>query len=178
MEMTGERTLTVDRATAWAALNDVNLLQDAIPGCESIVASAENEYDLVMSAAVGPVRARFKGRMTLADVDAPRKYTIRFDGQGGQAGFARGEARVSLDERGSRETLLRYAVTAQVGGRMAQAGSRFIDAAAASMADQFFAAFSNRLSAETTAVPSEPTRGRFWSLVLSFFKRWFKGSKA
>jgi len=178
MEMTGERTLTVNRAGAWAALNDVNVLQSTIPGCESIAASAENEYDLVMNAAIGPVKARFKGRMSLTDVDAPRQYTIRFDGQAGQAGFARGQAKVSLDEQGSQHTLLRYAVTAQVGGRLAQAGSRLIDAAAASMADQFFAGFSNHLSAATTAAPSGRTKLGRWSLLLSFIKRLFKGSKA
>lgn len=178
MEMTGERTLTVNRATAWAALNDVKVLQNTIPGCESIVASAENQYDLVMSAAIGPVKARFKGRMSLTDIEAPVQYMIRFDGQGGQAGFARGEARVALDEQGGQQTLLRYAVTAQVGGRLAQAGSRLIDAAAASMADQFFAAFSSHLNAETAGAPSGPTRRSLWALLRSFIKRLFWGSKA
>jgi len=177
MEMTGERTLAVDRATAWSALNDVRVLQNTIPGCESITASAENEYDIVLNAAIGPVKARFKGRMTLADVDAPKQYTIRFEGQGGQAGFARGDAKVSLDERGSQQTLLRYAVTAHVGGRLAQAGSRLIDAAAASMADQFFAAFSNQLSNATAAAPPPaPAKLSFWSLLKAFIKRLFKRS--
>jgi uncharacterized protein len=175
MEMTGERTLAVNRATAWAALNDISVLENTIPGCESITATAENEYDLVMNAAIGPVKARFKGHMSLTDVTAPERYTIRFEGQSGQAGFARGEAKVSLEEQGGRQIQLRYAVTAQVGGRLAQAGSRLIDAAAASMADQFFAAFSNRLSAEPTATPSGPTRISLWALLVSFFKRLFKG---
>jgi uncharacterized protein len=175
MEMTGERTLAVNRATAWAALNDVNVLQNTIPGCESLTVSAENEYDIVMNAAIGPVKARFKGHMSLTDVDAPTQYTIRFEGQGGQAGFARGQAKVALDEQGSQQTLLRYAVTAQVGGRLAQAGSRLIDAAAASTADQFFAAFSTHMSAGTTAAPSGPTRLSLWSLFLAFIKRLFKG---
>jgi carbon monoxide dehydrogenase subunit G len=178
MEMTGERTLSVNRATAWAALNDVSVLQNTIPGCESIVASAPNEYDLVMNAAIGPVKARFKGHMTLADVEAPKQYTIRFEGQGGQAGFARGDAKVSLEERSSQQTLLRYAVTANVGGRLAQAGSRLIDAAAASMADQFFAAFSSQLSsAAAAAPPPAPAKLSFWTLLKAFFKRLFGGSQ-
>jgi carbon monoxide dehydrogenase subunit G len=190
MEMTGERTLGVDRATAWAALNDVGMLQSSIPGCESIVAAGENAYDLVMNVAIGPVKARFKGRMTLADVEAPQRYTIRFEGQGGQAGFARGEARVSLGEQGSRQTLLLYAVKAQVGGRLAQAGSRLIDAAAASMADRFFDNFSSQLGTAatepgtdsktgtdvTSAVPLAPARLGLWALFVAAIKRLFKGS--
>jgi hypothetical protein len=147
------------------------------------VATGENGYDLVMNAAIGPVKARFKGRMTLTDVDAPKQYTIRFEGQGGPAGFARGEARVSLDEQGSRQTLLHYAVKAQVGGRLAQVGSRLIDVAAASMADQFFANFSSQLSASseptaepTAATPPPPAKLGLWSLLLAFIKRLFKSS--
>jgi carbon monoxide dehydrogenase subunit G len=170
MEMSGERTLAVGRATAWAALNDVRLLQAAIPGCESIVASGDGGYDLAINAAIGPVKARFKGRMTLADIDAPRHYTIRFEGQGGQAGFARGDARITLEEQGSRQTLLRYAVTAQVGGRLAQVGSRLIDAASAAMADQFFAAFS-RLLGSGAAPAAGPAKFRFWSLLAAFLRR-------
>jgi len=174
MEMIGERTLTVDRSTAWSALNDVNVLRNTIPGCENVVASGHNEYDIVMNAAIGPVKVRFKGRMALADVDAPKNYKIRFEGQGGPAGFAHGEAKVSLVERSNQQTLLRYEVTAHVGGRLAQAGSRLIDAAAASMADQFFASFSNQLSsAAVAAPPPPPAKLNIWSLLKAFIKRVF-----
>ena len=193
MEMTGERRLAADRPTAWSALNDINVLQSSIPGCESIVAAGENAYDLVMNAAIGPVKARFKGRMTLGDVEAPKQYTIKFEGQGGQAGFARGSARVALDEQGSRETLLRYSVNAQVGGRLAQVGSRLIDAAAAAMADQFFGNFSSqlqaaasqaeavsaRVSAETVpAAAPPPAKLGVWALLVATLRRLFKQSGA
>jgi carbon monoxide dehydrogenase subunit G len=189
MEMTGERALPVDRATAWAALNDVAILQRSIPGCESIVATGENAYDLTMNAAIGPVKARFKGRMTLADVDPPNQYTIRFEGQGGQAGFARGDARVSLEEQGGRQTLLRYAVKAQVGGRLAQVGSRLIDAAAGAMAEQFFGNFSGQLAtvsepstdsgaaadaAPQARVTPAPARLSVWAMLVGVIRRLFK----
>jgi uncharacterized protein len=179
MEMTGERTLGVDRTTAWKALNDVQLLQASIPGCESIVATGDGSYDLAVYAAIGPVKARFKGHMTLTDVEAPLRYTIRFEGQGGAAGFARGEAKVSLDEQGNQQALLRYAVNAQVGGRLAQIGSRLIDPAAGAMADQFFSAFSSHLKAGGAgAAPLGPTKISFWSLLKAFLRRLFKGSGA
>lgn len=175
--MTGERTLPVDRATAWNALNDVQVLQASIPGCESVVATGDGSYELAVYAAIGPVKARFKGRMTLADVEAPQRYTIRFEGQGGAAGFARGEAKVSLDEQGSQQTLLRYAVNAQVGGRLAQIGSRLIDPAAGAMADQFFSAFSNHLKVGAAgAVPIGPAKIGLWSLLKAFLRRLFKTS--
>lgn len=175
--MTGERTLPVDRATAWNALNDVQVLQASIPGCESVVATGDGSYELAVYAAIGPVKARFKGRMTLADVEAPLRYTIRFEGQGGAAGFARGEAKVSLDEQGSQQTLLRYAVNAQVGGRLAQIGSRLIDPAAGAMADQFFSAFSSHLKVGAAgAVPIGPAKIGLWSLLKAFLRRLFKTS--
>lgn len=144
--MTGERTLPVERAAAWRALNDVDLLKRAIPGCESLVGNAAGGYDLLITAAIGPVKARFKGSMTLADILAPESYTIRFEGQGGPAGFARGEAHVTLAESGAAQTSMRYRVSAQVGGRLAQVASRLIDAAAAAMADRFFESFSALLA--------------------------------
>jgi uncharacterized protein len=173
--MTGERILPVDRAAAWRALNDPQLLARAIPGCESLVANAAGGYDLALTAAIGPVKARFKGSMTLADVVAPESYTIHFEGQGGTAGFARGEARVSLAEAGERQTSLRYAVSAQVGGRLAQVGSRLIDAAAGAMADQFFGGFSALLAAggSATAAAAPPARFGLWALLRAFLRRLF-----
>ncbi|NYH97832.1 hypothetical protein FHX63_000608 [Cupriavidus plantarum] len=138
--MNQTQRLPVPRDIAWAALNDPELLRQCIPGCESIEPDGENAWQLAMTAAVGPVKARFKGRMALQDIQAPESYTIAFDGQGGAAGFGKGVARVSLAPDGD-ATLLTYAVQAQVGGKIAQIGSRLVDAAARKMADTFFARF-------------------------------------
>jgi carbon monoxide dehydrogenase subunit G len=187
MEMKGERTLAADRATAWKALNDVSVLQASIPGCESLTVNAGGGYDLAVNAAIGPVKARFKGTLTLADVEAPDRYTLRFESQGGPAGFARGEAHVSLEDGAAPPTtILRYVVSAQVGGRLAQVGSRLIDAAAAAMADQFFDAFARGLASlaptaaagpTSTAAPAtspSPARLGLWALIKSFLRRLFQ----
>jgi carbon monoxide dehydrogenase subunit G len=149
MELTGERRLATSRATAWAALNDPEILKASIPGCESIEKVGENEYALAVLAALGPVRAKFGGKLFLEDVVAPESYTLRFEGQGGAAGFAKGTSRMSLAEDNG-ATLLRYAVNAQVGGRIAQVGSRLIDSAALKLADDFFAAFEQKLMSGTS----------------------------
>lgn len=145
MEMTQTQRLPVPRQVAWEALNDTDVLKQCIPGCESIEPDGENAYVLAMSAAVGPVKARFKGRMALADIQAPESYTIQFDGQGGAAGFGKGTARVSLVDQGD-ETDLTYVVHAQVGGKIAQIGSRLVDGAARKLADAFFTRFTEVVS--------------------------------
>lgn len=145
MEMTSQQLLPVDQATAWTALNDVDLLKQSIPGCESLVATGENAYEVGLLAAVGPVKARFKGRMHIEDADPPNAYTIRFDGQGGAAGFGKGHARVELQPEGPC-TMLHYTASAQVGGKIAQIGSRLVDMAAQKMATQFFDKFSEALA--------------------------------
>lgn len=145
MELQGERHLPVDRATAWTALNDPERLRAAIPGCEALERAAENEYRVEIVASLGPVRAKFGGKLHLEDVAAPESYTLRFEGQGGAAGFARGTARVRLDDAG-RSTLVVYHVNAQVGGKIAQVGSRLVDSAALKLADDFFAAFERQLA--------------------------------
>jgi len=138
--MKGARDVPTDVDTTWRALNDPEVLRVCIPGCESIDRVSDTEYRVVMTARVGPVSAKFSGRLTLADIDAPRSYTLKFEGQGGSAGFANGSARVELApaEAGTR---IDYAVNAQVGGKLAQIGSRLIDGAAAKVADDFFARF-------------------------------------
>lgn len=151
MEMTQSQRLPVPQQVAWEALNDTALLKQCIPGCESIEPDGENAYLLALTAAVGPVKARFKGRMELTDIAAPQSYTIRFDGQGGAAGFGKGSARVSLAPDGD-ETVLSYVVEAQVGGKIAQIGSRLVDAAARKMADAFF----NRLQEALAGPVAEP----------------------
>lgn len=145
MEMNQTQRLPLPQQAAWEALNDVAVLKHCIPGCESIEPDGENAYQLAMTAAVGPVKARFKGRMALQDIQAPDSYTIVFDGQGGAAGFGKGSARVTLAPDGD-ETVLTYTVSAQVGGKMAQIGSRLVDAAARKMADTFFVRFTECVS--------------------------------
>ncbi|WP_454762820.1 CoxG family protein [Cupriavidus campinensis] len=140
MEITQTQRLPVPRQVAWEALSDTALLKQCIPGCESIEPDGEHAYQLVLMAAVGPVKARFRGRMALQDIQAPERYTIQFDGQGGAAGFGKGTAQVSLADQGD-ETELTYVVHAQVGGKIAQIGSRLVDAAARKMADAFFTRF-------------------------------------
>lgn len=180
MELKGEQKLAADRHTAWAMLNDIEVLKRCVPGCESISPSGNNSYDILMTAAVGPVKARFKGKMALADIDAPHRYTLKFDGQSGQAGFARGQARVELHELSPRETRLVYVANAQVGGKLAQVGSRLIDAAAGATADKFFEAFAAQLAARAApagarGAASAPHVARvgFWSLLKAFLQRLF-----
>jgi len=147
MELKGERRLPVGRDAAWVALNDPDRLRSAIPGCESMERTGDNEYRVEIVAALGPVRAKFRGKLRLEDVVAPERYTLRFEGEGGAAGFAKGSAHVTLsDADGGAATLLGYAVAAQVGGRIAQVGSRLIDSAALKLADEFFAAFERQLA--------------------------------
>jgi uncharacterized protein len=147
MEMTGEQQIPVSQEKTWQALNDLDVLKACIPGCESIVASGENEYDVVLTAKVGPVSAKFKGKLKLTDMNPPSSYHIAFEGQGGVAGFARGSAQVNLMPEGDESTRLGYAVKANVGGKLAQIGSRLIDGAAKKLAEQFFNAFNKHVSA-------------------------------
>ena len=150
MEMKGSRTVPADIETTWRALNDPEVLKACIAGCESVERVSDNEYRLTMTARVGPVSARFTGRIVLADIVAPTSYTLSFEGQGGAAGFAKGEARVTLtaNEPGTR---IDYQVKSQVGGKLAQIGSRLVDGAAAKVADDFFVRFADRLGGPSPA---------------------------
>jgi uncharacterized protein len=141
MELTETHTLPISQQRTWEALNDTEILRACIPGCESIDADGENAYLVALSAAVGPVKARFKGRMQLTDIDAPNAYNIVFEGQGGAAGFAKGNARVVLEADGDTATKLMYTASAQVGGKLAQIGSRLVDGAARKIAGEFFKRF-------------------------------------
>jgi carbon monoxide dehydrogenase subunit G len=156
MELASSRLLPVDRDTAWRALMDPEQLRAAIPGCESIEQSAEGEYAVLLTAAIGPVKAKFRGKLRLGDVVAPERYTIDFEGQGGQAGFGKGSARVELHPEGG-HTRLTYQASAQVGGRIAQVGQRLVDAAAGRLADEFFEAFSSSLAAGRGIVSNAST---------------------
>jgi carbon monoxide dehydrogenase subunit G len=154
MEMTSNRVVPAPVKTVWAALNDPAMLTGCIPGCDAIVPDGENAYRIVLAARVGPVSAKFTGRMQLADIDPPRGYTLSFDGQGGAAGFAKGEAKVSLGpaENGA-ATTLSYTVKAQVGGKIAQIGSRLVDGAAQKLADDFFTRFSDAVAVKAGVAP-------------------------
>lgn len=151
MELTGRRALPFDRATVWRGLNDPELLRQSIAGCETLEATGEGRYAVALVTTLGPVRARFRGNLALDDVVPAERYTLRFEGEGGAAGFARGDARVRLDEAEGRTTL-EYAVKAYVGGRIAQVGSRLVDSAALKLADDFFAAFERALAAAHAAL--------------------------
>ena len=140
MDMTNAITIAAPRTRVWDALNDPATLKRCIAGCESIEATGDNAYKVAMTVAIGPVKAKFKGDLMLEDIDAPNAYTIRFSGQGGVAGFGKGSARVTLLPAGD-GTQLDYTVDAQVGGKIAQVGSRLIDGASKKMADDFFRAF-------------------------------------
>ncbi|TKC89290.1 carbon monoxide dehydrogenase [Trinickia terrae] len=151
MELTESYTLPVPQRRTWEALNDTTILQASIPGCETIEADGENAYAVSLSASVGPVKARFKGRMLLTDIDAPNTYTIVFEGQGGAAGFGKGSAHVTLEPEGNESTKLTYTAHAQIGGKLAQIGSRLVDGAARKIAGEFFKRFSAQVTGETPA---------------------------
>lgn len=138
MEMSGEYRIPVPPAQVWAALNDPEILHKCIPGCEELEQTSETEMNAKVALKIGPVKARFKGEVTLENIDAPSSYSIVGEGQGGIAGFAKGGADVQLVEDGS-ETILTYQAKAQVGGKLAQLGSRLIGSTSAKLADKFFA---------------------------------------
>jgi carbon monoxide dehydrogenase subunit G len=140
MDMAGEQLILLPQREVWDALNDPQVLKACIPGCESITQVAENQYAIMMMAAVGPVKAKFNGSLTLSDIAPPNSYSIAFTGSGGAAGFGKGGARVALNPDGN-GTRLVYSANAQVGGKLAQVGSRLIDGVAKKMAEEFFTRF-------------------------------------
>jgi carbon monoxide dehydrogenase subunit G len=147
MEMTGEQLIPASQQQTWEALNDPKMLKECVPGCESIDPIGENQYQVLMVARVGPVSAKFKGKLTLSDIKPPNSYAIAFEGQGGPAGFAKGGANVRLSSEKGNETKLAYDVKASVGGKLAQIGSRLVDAAAKKVADDFFKNFNSKVGA-------------------------------
>ena len=146
MDMAGERLISAPQNTVWSALNDPEILKACIPGCESLEATSENEMIAVAAVKLGPISAKFSGRVKLSDIDPPNGYTLSGEGKGGPAGFAKGAAKVRLTPQ-PEGTLLTYTVQAQVGGKIAQLGARLIDATAKSMADQFFTKFVDQVQA-------------------------------
>jgi uncharacterized protein len=161
MEMSSTRVVHAAPDAVWNALNDPAVLKECIPGCESLDRVSDNEWRAVVAAKVGPVSARFNGTMRIVDPAPPTGYTLKFEGQGGAAGFANGEAKVSLAASDGGDTALSYTAKANVGGKLAQIGSRLIDGAAAKMADDFFARFAERVAPppEVAADPPAPAIG-------------------
>ena len=156
MELQGERLIPASVPATWAALNDPEVLKACIAGCETLERSGDDGFIAVVAVRVGPVSARFKGNLLMTNVQAPNSYTINFDGQGGVAGFGKGSADVALTPEGE-QTMLKYLARAQVGGKMAQIGSRLIDAAAGKITADFFNAFEQHLkaAAPAAALPAE-----------------------
>lgn len=150
MDMTGERRIPAPRQTVWDALNNPDVLKASIPGCESLEKTSDDEMKATATIKVGPISARFNGKVKLADINPPNSYTISGEGQGGVAGFAKGGAKVALADEGP-ATLLSYQVNAQVGGKLAQLGGRLIDATSKQMADAFFDRFSKQVETMSPA---------------------------
>ncbi len=148
MNMTGERRIPAPRSVVWDALNDPKILKTCIPGCQSLEALSDSDLEATAAVRLGPISARFKGKVHLSDIDKPNGDTISGEGQGGVAGFAKGGADVRLSDDGEAATLLTYDVQAQVGGKIAQLGARLIDSTAKSMADKFFNNFTKELTQE------------------------------
>jgi uncharacterized protein len=161
MDMTGEFRIPAPRQRVWEGLNDPEILKQCIPGCQTIEKTSETEFAARVVAKVGPVSAAFSGKVTLSDLEPPQAYTISGEGSGGVAGFARGGAKVRLDEDDGDATLLHYEVEAHVGGKLAQIGSRLIDATSRKMAADFFERFAALMAPvaapETVVAATAPT---------------------
>ncbi|MEM1019723.1 MAG: carbon monoxide dehydrogenase subunit G [Pseudomonadota bacterium] len=156
MEMSGEQQIAAPKQTVWDALNDPDTLKACITGCQTLEKTTETHLEASVKAAVGPVKATFKGEVDLENIDPPNSYTLSGQGKGGAAGFAKGSADVALEENAD-GTLLRYTVKANVGGQLARIGSRLIDGAAKKYADEFFTAFKATVEAaeEPVAEPAQ-----------------------
>ncbi len=146
MDMQGSRQLAITQQQAWDALNDPAVLKACIPGCDKVEPTGENQYAIGMSVKVGPVSAKFAGKIALTDIVPPKSYSINFEGQGGAAGFGKGNSAVTLTPNDA-GCLLDYTVHASVGGKIAQLGQRLIDGVAKSMAEDFFKRFDEAMQA-------------------------------
>jgi len=156
MDMTGERRIAAPRQAVWDALNDPEVLKACIPGCEKLEKSSDTDMSATVAVKIGPISARFGGKVTLSDIDAPNSYIISGEGQGGVAGFGKGGAAIRLQDADGGGTLLTYDVKAQVGGKIAQLGARLIDATAKQMADTFFDRFAAKVAVPVAAPEPAP----------------------
>jgi hypothetical protein len=149
MELLGERLISASVDATWLALNNLDVLKACIPGCEQLTQGEPSHFEVVMALKIGPIGARFKGNLTMTNVVSPTNYTINFEGNGGMAGYGKGSADVQLSSDGA-GTRLNYVARAQVGGKIAQVGSRLIDAAAGKIAESFFKRFEAALEASVS----------------------------
>ena len=158
MDLTGEYIIPSPRQEVWDALNNPEVLKLCVPGCDEMEKVSETEFSAKITAKIGAVRAKLKGKVELSDIDAPNSYTISGSGQGGVAGFAKGGAKVMLSDAPQGGTTLKYEAKAELGGKLAAVGSRVIQGVAKKMADDFFGAFARHLSGEVedTAKVSKP----------------------
>jgi uncharacterized protein len=181
MELASQQTLHASQTQAWEALNDIDLLKQCIPGCEAINPTGENQYEVLVTAAIGPVKAKFKGKLKLENLQPPHSYTLQFEGQGGAAGHGKGSAEVTLTPISGHATQLSYKAKASVGGKIAQIGSRLVDMAAQKMAGEFFAAFSAKLEerhprpADAAPAPAPAAPQGFFAKLVAAIKRLFGG---
>jgi carbon monoxide dehydrogenase subunit G len=152
MQMSDSQRIPASKERVWAALNDPAILKQCIPGCEALDMSSPTEMTATVVFRVGPVKATFGGKVTLSDLDPPNSYRISGEGSGGVAGFAKGGATVRLEADGADATVLHYDVDAQIGGKLAQLGSRLIDSTAKKLAGQFFASFGEVVGGTVPAV--------------------------
>jgi len=146
MKMSGEYVIDAPRQAVWEALNDPEVLKACIPGAEEVTKTSDDEFEASVQAKVGPVKAKFKGKIKLSDIDPPNGYTITGEGSGGAAGFAKGGAKVALSDADAGGTTLTYDVDAAVGGKLAQIGQRLIQGTAKKMAEEFFSNFAGQFA--------------------------------
>lgn len=149
MDIVGERRLMARKAVVWAALNDTEILRRSIPGCETIEKISDTEFTARVVLVIGPVKAKFLGRVTLANLDPPNSYTIEGEGQGGIAGFGKGGAEIQLSQESDNYTILSYKAKATVGGKMAQLGARLIESTTKKLVERFFVNFEKAVSGGT-----------------------------
>lgn len=158
MNFAGQYRIEAPRALVWEALNDPEVLRQSIPGCQEIEKESDTAFTAKVKARLGPVSAAFKGRVELTDLDPPNGYTISGEGQGGVAGFAKGGARVSLEDTGDGATTLSYTADGQVGGKLAQIGARLVEGSARKIADDFFGTFNEIVSARAASLAPAPAQ--------------------
>lgn len=180
MELKHTHTIPTSKPDTWAALHNLDILKACIPGCTELKQIDEHRFEAVVTAAIGPVKAQFKGRLEIADRDPPHRYTLLFDGQSGAAGFGKGRAEVVLTALDAHRTTLTYSAKAQVGGKLAQLGARVVDLAAQKMAGEFFAAFEQAVretypAVEATTVPPEVanTKRSWFAVMRQLWAKWF-----
>ena len=173
MDMTGEERIAASREAVWAALNDVNVLKQCIPGCESLEKQSDTDMTAKVKLQIGPVNATFSGKVKLSDLEPPNGYRISGEGSGGAAGYAKGGAVVRLLDDGA-GTLLRYEAKADVGGKLAQLGGRLVDATARKLAGEFFRKFGAVVGPTAAgATPLQATSAKKEGWFRRLLRRWF-----